>query len=349
MLPSKTVFVLGAGASCEVGLPVGSRLKDIIAKIFDVQYEFGIKASGEGNPEIFYTLRQRYPDRIDLIYKACVSILQGVQLSPSIDDFIDLHRDNAEIAMCGKMAIARVILDAERSSKLFYKRQNLSDTINFSAIEGTWYTGFYRLISRGVTRKSLDTLFNNITVVSFNYDRCLEHYLVHAIASNCGVTVDSARELVAKLKIYRPYGVVGPYFGTSNGVIEFGCRSLPDVDVVLRNLRTYTEQIEDDESLNAIRKAIFEAEVLVFLGSAFHPANMKLITAEKRREVTQKRIFATRLGVSDADLGVVRESLGVVCGANLRRSQLVGKRYLDINFSSECNKLFSDFGMALRQ
>ena len=38
MFESKTVFVLGAGASHEVGLPVGSGLAEIISKKLDIRF-----------------------------------------------------------------------------------------------------------------------------------------------------------------------------------------------------------------------------------------------------------------------------------------------------------------------
>jgi hypothetical protein len=42
MFKSKTVFIVGAGASQEAGLPTGAQLKDAIAKKLNITYKVGI-------------------------------------------------------------------------------------------------------------------------------------------------------------------------------------------------------------------------------------------------------------------------------------------------------------------
>ena len=245
MLPSKTVFVIGAGASQEVDLPVGSQLKRIISDKLNIQRDDGGQIMRSGDSVIVNVLHKRFyveSDAPNRYLNACWSIRDGVVLSSSIDDFIDVHQDDQDIAAVGKLAIARSILEAERSSKLFYKRKNIKDTINFDAVRNTWYTGFYQLISQGVPRANLESLFENVTLISFNYDRCIEHFLVHAVAANYHVDIGVARHLVEKLTIFHPYGSVGPYFGPPDQAVEFGFNGLPDFDKVIKNLKTYTEK-----------------------------------------------------------------------------------------------------------
>ena len=52
MLPFKTVFILGAGASKEVGLPTGSELKKLIAKNLDIEFDTLGRFTGKGNRTI---------------------------------------------------------------------------------------------------------------------------------------------------------------------------------------------------------------------------------------------------------------------------------------------------------
>src|SRR2546428_2984262 len=117
MLRQKTVFILGAGASKEVGLPIGEELKDTIATKLEMKCGNCDDLIG-GDRHIFTALRQRYPSEINRYLEACRQIHDGIMLSWSIDDFIDTHRHDEAIAICGKLGIARSILEAEQNSKL---------------------------------------------------------------------------------------------------------------------------------------------------------------------------------------------------------------------------------------
>lgn len=232
MLPSKTVFIVGAGASFEVGMPVGIKLRETISAKLDIRFDdFGSKLVGTGDPVIFESLRKRHGQEINSYLQICWQI-----------------RD-VTIAECGKIAIARSILEAERQSKLFYERRNVRDTINFKSIADSWYGGFYQLLSQGVTKDNFGAIFENVTIISFNYDRCIEHYLVHAIAAHYQIPIEAASKLVESLTIFHPYGSVGRYFGGQQERVEFGFRGIPNIDDILNNLKTFTEKIEDAEGL----------------------------------------------------------------------------------------------------
>jgi len=350
MLPSKTVFVVGAGASYEVGMPVGNELRETISTKLDIRFDDFGGTAGTGDTLIYQVLHQKYQGEITNYLHACRQIRDGVILSPSIDDFINAHQHDEMIQICGKIAIARSILEAERRSKLFYERRNISDSINFNSISETWYTGFYQLLCQGVTKDKIESIFKNVTIISFNYDRCLEHYLVHAIAAHYQIQIESARKLVESLTIYHPYGSVGQYFGQSHEIVEFGYNGIPNIDNVIKNIKTFTEKIEDGGGLNSIRKAIVDAQVLVFLGNAFHTINTDLLIDESyTSEFVNKRIFATRKGISDVDLNVVRDQLSKLCGIKNRgipnHALLNQKSY----FANTCSDLFAECRMSLRQ
>lgn len=348
MLPSKTVFILGAGASKEVKLPIGRELKNIIATKLDLRFDdFGTKHIGTGDLTIFQVLRNKFPFEINNLLAACWSIRDGVVLSSSIDDFIDAHQHDLDVARCGKLAIARSILEAERSSALYYERQNVNDTINFSAIQGTWYTGFYQLLTQGVRKGRLETLFDNVTVVDFNYDRCLPHFLVHAIAGGYRIPLNQTAELVATLPMFHPFGSVGQYFGPPHQTIEFGFKGIPNFEII-NNLKTYTEQIADDVGLQAIRKAIIDAEVIVFLGTAFHQNNMKLLSDPGHKtDGFNKRIFLTRKGIkSDSDLKVVLNDIYRLCGGRTYPMDVYSHNF---HIAEECHQLFDQYHRTLRR
>jgi hypothetical protein len=339
MFRTKTVFVLGAGASHEVGLPVGEGLKKTIATKLDLRFEHFDKPIGKGDLTIYAVLVRKYPHEVNEYIHACWRVRDGIALSPSIDDFIETHSDDPLVGPCGKVAIACSILEAERRSKLFFERRNIDDTIHFDQIQHTWYPAFYQLLSQGVTKANRQNLFENVCVVAFNYDRCLEQFLVHAVARHYQISIDEAKQLAEKLPIFHPYGAVGPFFGARP--VVFGLKGSPDFDSVVGNIRTYTEQITDKDSLHAIRNAISEAEVLVFLGNAFHESNMSLLVPEKNR-VPNKKVFATRVGISDPDLAVVNARISRLrSGSN----PLV---HPTPHYAPTCAELFATYHMGLR-
>ena len=279
-------------------MPIGWELRDIIAQKLHMRFEHGFKFIGEGDTDILDRLRFGYGDELNSYLEACALINGGIGLSASIDDFIDIHRADTKVAVCGKLAIAASILEKERQSKLYVDPSNIYNTIDVGSIQDTWYVAFLRLLSSQVPKGELGKLFENVTVICFNYDRCIEHFLVHALSKQYGIKKEEAQSLVATLRMFRPYGSVGDYFGG----VAFGSTSLPPLDQVVSSLRTYTEQIEEKATLQAMKTALAKARTLVFLGSAFHENNLTLLMPPKNSHSQRKQIFATRKGILDPDL-----------------------------------------------
>lgn len=351
MLPSKTVFIVGAGASKEVGMPLGTELRKTISEKLDLRFDtFSSRLEPSGDHDIYTVLSRKAGPQgnqmLNAYLDACWQIRDGIILSQSIDDYIYSRQDNPFIAECGKVAIARSILRAEKNSQLHFENNNIYNTIKFNQTTETWLHGFYLLLTQKVTKNELSNLFSNVTIISFNYDRCLEHYLVHALVEQYRIQIEDARNLVSKLKIFHPYGMVGNYFGSPHEVVEFGYAGIPKFDEIQNNIKTYTEEVGNTEGLNTIRNAIRDAEVLVFLGNAYHEINMKLL--EDDSYITaglSKRIFATNLGISESDMTVVYGQLLRICG--LKNVQ--PRKYDDFHFADTCSNLFSQFQKSLRQ
>jgi hypothetical protein len=111
----RNVIVVGAGASKEFELPTGKELKSLIAKTADIEFEDGYRLI-TGNHEIVDTLKvlanSKNPSSNDInrYLHAAWQIRDNMPLAPSIDNFIDTHRDNVDLVEFGKIAIAHSIL-----------------------------------------------------------------------------------------------------------------------------------------------------------------------------------------------------------------------------------------------
>jgi hypothetical protein len=146
-MPNKSlVLVLGAGSSEEVDLPVGAELKRQIAERLDIRFQDYARQPGSGDDKLLQAFRlasvrsDGSQGDINQLLDVSRLIRDAMPQAISIDNFIDSHRNDERIAFCGKLAIARCILEAEARSKLLVDRSNIYNKLDFGAIENTWFT-----------------------------------------------------------------------------------------------------------------------------------------------------------------------------------------------------------------
>jgi hypothetical protein len=314
------VLVLGAGASFEVGLPVGSTLKERIVntlanlRVDDYQthspaskrvraaMELLSRNSGDLNTQLFSKL-----------FEAAQQIGNALELAISIDNYIHQNRHDEGIAICGKLAIAACILEAEAGSKLRTDGYGKVADLRASSITCTWYHEFYQRLVEGCSWEDLPERLNQMAIVSFNYDRTVEHYLQAAICILFNKETPAVAALLNEyLTIIHPYGTVGklPWQDSSQGV-AFGSRNgIHDLVRVSTSLRTFTEGIDPESSqINEIRSIVRSAKRLVFLGFSFHPLNLKLLIGDSSLPRRSLPIYGTGKGISLGDLRVLAEEL----------------------------------------
>lgn len=309
MSNSHTTFVIGAGASAEVNLPLGKHLKDQIAKALDIQFEYFHQKSGDlqiTNALRDY-LRINGANEIELerLIRKCKQIKDNMKRSSSIDEYLDAHKEDDELVLCGKIAIVKAILDAEANSKLQvvgYKEKFNEDEVN-----DTWFNYFFQIIRRNISKSNLDSIFDNINIITFNYDRCIEHFLVQRLSEYYDIERSEAERIVRKLRIYHPYGQVGFLPWQNNGGVRFGEKREANLLSIAREIKTFTERMDDKEKINEIKDAVSESKTLVFLGFAYHSQNLDVI--KPRKDSLTRRIFGTALGISHIDQTTIRNDL----------------------------------------
>src|SRR2546430_729177 len=100
MFKSKTVFIVGAGASQEAGLPTGAQLKDIIAEKLNLTYKLGIDPTSPdtGDRAIAWALvehvRKIGNNDINPYLFEAWKIRDAMPQAISIDNYIDAHNTN---------------------------------------------------------------------------------------------------------------------------------------------------------------------------------------------------------------------------------------------------------------
>lgn len=324
-MKAKTVFVIGAGASVEAGLPTSILLKGKIAKLLNIKFDHWKQVAGD--PIIADSLIEieKLSDGtrgdINPYLHEAWHIRDALPLTPSIDNFIDQHRDNTKIATCGKLAIVRSILEAEKNSKLSFGADMSDQRVHFDKLEDTWYIPFFHLITENCEKKELKERFQSVVLIVFNYDRCIEHFLYNALKKFYRTSEQEASDLVKSIVIYHPYGSVGflPWEGVGHAV-DFGKDPSALQLVILANgIKTFTEGTDPNSSeILAIREQILRTTRLVFMGFAFHDLNMSLITPDLKTNISNGvQCHATTYGSSDSDKEVIRSQINKLYGYNV--------------------------------
>jgi hypothetical protein len=186
----------------------------------------------------------------------------------------------------------------------------------------------------------------------FNYDRCIEHFLHHALQLHFGIGVSDATAVMETLRIFHPYGTVAelPWQNNQEGVPFGHTANRATMKLMGSRIRTYTEQIEDDGVLKTIREEVMLADTLVFLGFSYHPENMKLLNPGKECATTQ--IFGTAFDISDSNREIVLDDIRNLIGKSLRQNRMRDGIHPFVwepiyIHNLECSKLIQEYSRSL--
>jgi hypothetical protein len=339
MFNRRTLFILGAGASAEVGLPAGPGLALDIRKRLNVTLDHFGRLKAAGDDELATNIFQNNRPAVREYALAFRTIREGILLSNSIDDFLNIHSGNSHLVEAGKAAIVSAILQAEAHSDLYVNPSNANNKLNYEKIAESWFLKFMRVLGPGIVAKDAEFALDNVSFIVFNYDRCLEHFLSYALPDLYGVSKPDALKMVGGATIIHPYGSIGtlekvPFGGDENQRFDY---------LALGNeIRTYAEQF-DAGAINArIQKAVAEAACVVFLGFAYHDQNMMLLKPEAR--IDGRHFFGTAFGMSEADRQVVIRQLGRFFTTS---PGVTPTDYIRIENTLKCAGLFSHYAKSL--
>jgi len=300
MFHRKTLFILGAGASAEIDLPLGAGLASVIAQKMDIRFERGYQELGSADFDLYRQVCQSEPAACDNYQSAAWLIRDGLPFARSIDDFLDMHRANPFIIKYGKIAIVRSVLQAEHKSIVNYPDVNGIPAFSPLRFTGTWYTKLMQMLGPGIPKENVKDIFNQVSFIVFNYDRCLEFFLPNALQQIYGLRETEAADVCSTLDIIHPYGVIDK--DVRYGSTHANYIALAD------GIKTYTEQVNDTKITDAISEKVEEAQTMVFLGFAYHDQNMQLLKPAKLMS-KRKPVYGTAFGMSDSDVGIVSNEI----------------------------------------
>ena len=287
MIEKRTVFVLGAGASCPYGFPDARGLRrDILANF----------ANG---PTFFGPSGAQYADRLGMPADVVAEFQQTFDRSntSSIDLFLSRHPRYRKI---GKLAILASILWAEYKSCF-------GDHVKMPTQD--WYFYLYNSLMRGLDGKDAyrGLSQNRMAFVTFNYDRSLEHFLFDSLLHSFeGAEEPAIREQMELVPTIHVYGGVAPLPWQADGDTrthgygDYQLDTPPDLLDMVDNLFVVHEQ-RDAPKLKVARDQIEKAEQIFFLGFGYAKENLEALGLPGTLRSDQ-RIYGTALGCTEREI-----------------------------------------------
>jgi hypothetical protein len=243
VISTSTVFVLGAGASAPYEFDTGRGLLERARAL-------SVHTIAE---RIAPLPRQGAPDLHDAL---------GHTGESSIDAMLEAR---VNIQAPGKALMARLLLEQEREA---LKKRHTSAR--------GWYRTLFSAMDAPSPQEALD---QKIRFVTFNYDRSLEYFLWHAwrVKFNPDLVVDPA---ALRRMFIHVHGQLGFLPEVGGGVVVSyggGAEEITDGDVLeaSKSIKIISEPHPNDPQFVEARKAIKQADRLVFLGFGFSPRNLE--------------------------------------------------------------------------
>ncbi len=353
MFSENTVFVLGAGSNLDHGFLLGSTLRSELKKILTVRESSEFRVEGDKFIRSLLggsSYRQLWGMSAADISRAARIIRDGIDTKPSIDEFMDIHASDAAVVKLAKLAIAWTILTKEAASDLFVPLQQVrADEVK--PVKASWLFSVWHLLTKGVRTGEVERLFdkasNNVTFVTFNYDRSLEQFIYRMLLQTYQLHPTTAGKIVETADIRHVYGTVGAWsppfatpklmgrpFGSRNGLDLLYDGSEQEWARMLASISTYTEEIRP-ETTRAIQATIGDAKQLYFMGMGYHSQNMEILLPKKNLDA--HTIAGTGVGLSPTFCEAVSQR---VLGRTKKPESLNGGV---VRVDRDCSAMFHEF------
>jgi hypothetical protein len=272
MLKRKTVFVLGAGASVPFGFPTGAELsREIVERSNTGEYVYNtLKGTGFGDQQI-ERFRQSF-------------FGSGRN---SIDAFLEHRPDHLEI---GKAAIAATLIPYERHERVF------------TFDNGNWLRYLFDQMNTSFDQFGK----NELSIVTFNYDRCVEYFLFTALKNSYGKPDAECIEAVNQIPIIHLHGELGPLPWQDQNGREF-TPALDNIGTATRNMRIIHEELEEGRynDFRLAHQMMLDAYRVYFLGFGFNKLNVDRLDI---RGLQPEKCHTTAIGLSSHEMKQVSQN-----------------------------------------
>jgi hypothetical protein len=268
MIATRTVFVLGAGASKPYGYPTGVELRTKVLRVLenkDALLSHVLNKEGLG--------------------EACLGCAEALMRSAhkSVDAFLETRR---EFERVGKLVMAYLLMSFENEANLFSEEE----------IPGDWLRYLLDYMAG-----PFDSFGDNaVSFITFNYDRVLEHILFNAAKHRYGKSDEECAAVLRKIRIVHVHGSLGPLPWQESVGRSYGPRPEDwEVGTAASRIKIVCEGAEGDPEFNEARKLIREAQRIYFLGFGYNKDNVERLHLGECKEAA--RIYGSAFKFSDRE------------------------------------------------
>lgn len=235
----KTVIILGAGSSSPFGFPLGPDLSNLIRE--------------KMRTEVVHNrlLSQNYSKETVLAF---AEVLQYSTFA-TIDELLEAKKYLRQI---GGYMIAESILEIEMHNSIFPKKD--------------WHVELFRILLNGFRNNTE----YDISFVTLNYDRSLEHFFSKVAFYECHDHEEKAfANYLASIPIVHAHGSLGSLDEHAYGVADGTSLSPDAVQKAGHRIQIVSDNLRDSPNYFESTKLIHVAEQIVFLGCAYHPSTLE--------------------------------------------------------------------------
>lgn len=282
MLRTRTTLIVGAGASAELQFPSNAELLARIIQGYDFKRTASDTSTRDGQLLLrnIYKLAERLNKKVGDVAAAAERLRNACRLGRSIDTVLEQYDHDPLVLACGKLAITFFMGQAEARSNLKDAPRIEGELPLQGKIAEYWIYQLGQLITSGVPRSKIGQTLEQLTIINFNYDRSVEHFLPYALVMAYGIELKEAQQVIAeKLDIVHPHGSIGrlPWQKGEAPQAEWGVEQPWNIHAIAAQLKSLNERSTDRNALRDIRLSVASAKRLVFLGFGFQPQNVDLL------------------------------------------------------------------------
>lgn len=317
MLRTRTTLIVGAGASAELQFPTNAELLARIIQGYDFRRTTSETSTRDGQLLLrnIYKLAERLNRKVSDVAAAAERLRNACRLGRSIDTVLEQYDHDPLVLACGKLAITFFMGQAE-------SRSNLKDVPRVDGelplqgkIAEYWIYQLGQLVTSGVPRSKIGQTLEQLTIINFNYDRSVEHFLPYALVMAYGIELKEAQQVVAeKLDIIHPHGSIGrlPWQNGEAPQAEWGVEQPWNIHAIAAQLKSLNERSTDRNALRDIRLSVASAKRLVFLGFGFQPQNVDLLFENTLSH--NPEVLISTYGMSEGNAGTVAQMIRRLAG-----------------------------------
>lgn len=268
MTTRPTVLILGAGASAPFGFPLG---RGLLLRVVG-----GIRRK-ESNP-YERLLACGFPG--DHILNFADELDVSMQLS--VDAFLE---NRPEFLDVGKAAIVAALIPYEAESNL-----------NRSPDKPHWYEYLFQRLCPN--RKEFES--STLSIITFNYDRSLEHFLFRSLRSSFGLSDKDCKPLLQTVPVVHVHGQLGALDYISSDGRPYQPDLSPQViKKYAQEIKIVSEGKPDTPQFARAHEIISRAGVIFFLGFGYHKNNVERLHLDKAKKTT--KVFGCVYGMTGAE------------------------------------------------